>query len=453
MTSWTFPASFLWGVATSAQQIEGGARAGGRGESVWDRFAAGAGNIADGSRPDVTCDHYHRWREDVDRMRWLGVGAYRFSTSWARVMPDGRTPSAAGLDFYDALVDGLLEAGIVPYLTLDHWDPPQVLHDGGGWASRDLVPRFVDLALAVAGRLGDRVRSWVTHNEPWSVATLGHAQGWHAPGLRDPALALRVAHHLLLSHGAAVATLRDAVPGAELGIVLNLTPVEPATAGLADAEAARRFDGTFNRWYLDPLFRGAYPEDIVADHVRRGLLSGTEPAFVREGDLATIAAPLDFLGVNYYSRNVVRAGPDGEPQAVPQAPADQLTEMGWEVYPDGLADLLVRVTREYGPRVIDLTENGAAFAAPAPRDGRIADPRRVAYLRDHLRACHRAIVAGVPLRSYFAWSLLDNWEWGEGFARRFGLFGVDYATLERTPKDSAFWYRDTIAANAVQGPA
>ncbi len=449
MAQLRFPAGFVWGVATSAQQIEGAWNQGGRGESIWDRFAAIPGNIADGSRPHTTCDHYHRWRNDIALMRWLGLGAYRFSTGWSRILPSGRgAPNQAGLDFYDALVDALLAADITPFVTLNHWDLPQVLQDQGGWASRETAKAFAEYAAVVSDRLGDRVRHWTTHNEPWCVATLGHEEGCHAPGHRDPAEALRAAHHLLLSHGWAAEVIRRNARDPEVGIVLILSPGHPATPSADDREAVRRFDGLFNRWYLDPLLRGSYPADVVADRVRRGQLPGGEMPFVHDGDLAIIRTPLDALGVNYYSRTVLAAGPDGEPRAVPAAP-ERLTEMGWEIYPDGLVEVLQRVAGEYGVRKIWITENGAAFVDPPAVDGRIADPRRTAYLRDHLAAVHRAIALGLPVGGYFAWSLLDNFEWGQGYTRRFGLFAVDFANGERAAKDSAFWYRDTVTANAV----
>ena len=449
-----FPDGFRFGVATSAQQIEGAAREDGRGESVWDRFAATPGRISDGSNPSVACDHYHRWREDVALMRTLGLDAYRFSIGWTRVLPTGRGPvNAAGLDFYDALVDGLLAAGITPFVTLNHWDLPQALDDRGGWGARDTVHAFTDYTAAVAERLGDRVKHWITHNEPWCIATLGHQDGHHAPGRRDSAEALRVAHHLLLSHGLATGVLRQAVPDAEVGITLILSPVEAASASAADRDAARRYDGTFNRWFLDPLYRARYPDDVIADHVRRGHLASPELPFVRAGDLGTIATPTDFLGVNYYSRGVMRAGPDGEPVGVPQAPPDELTAMGWEVWPRGLHDILVRVTREYGVPKLHVTESGAAFDDVPDSTGHVADPRRVEYLRGHFEAALDAITAGVPLAGWFVWSLLDNFEWGLGYSRRFGLCRVDFDTLERSPKDSAYFYRDVIAARALPASA
>lgn len=458
MPSRHFPPGFLWGTATSAYQVEGAVHADGRGESIWDRFAARPGAIEDGSSGAIACDHHRRWPEDVALMRDLGLNAYRFSIAWPRVLPRGRgAVSAAGLDFYDRLVDGLLEAGLAPMATLYHWDLPQALQDAGGWGSRDTAAAFVEYAHAVSMRLGDRVRHWVTHNEPWCVATLGHEEGVHAPGLKAPALALRAAHHLLLSHGWAVPALHRNAPGAEVGVVLIASPAEPLTASAADRDAARWFDGFFHRWYLDPIFRGAYPADAVADRVARGHLPRGELPFVLPGDLRAISAPLDFLGVNYYSRTVLSGapGPAGEPppRAVPMAPREALTDMGWEVWPRGLEDVLLRLHREYAPPKLYVTENGAAWAdAPGP-DGRIRDPRRQAYLAGHLAAIHRAIVAGAPVAGYYCWSLLDNFEWAHGFTKQFGLVHVDRATQRRTPKDSARWYGAVATANALPDDA
>jgi len=450
MSEHSFPDGFLWGAATSAQQIEGGYGLDGRSESIWDRYAATPGRIADGSDARVACDHYHRWREDIGLMKWLGIGAYRFSIAWPRVIPAGRGAiNPAGLDFYDSLVDALLEAGIRPSVTLYHWDLPQVLQDRGGWGARETAEAFAEYAAVVSLRLGDRVRHWTTHNEPWCVATLGHEQGAHAPGQRDPAEALRVGHHVLLSHGWATEVLRRNSPGAEVGIVLLVSPVSPATTSQVDGEAARRLDGSLNRWYLDPLFHGRYPDDAVADRVRLGHLEGPDLPFVREGDLRAIAVPLDFLGVNYYSRTVVRADSAGEPVAVRMVPERELTDMGWEVFPQGLHAMLLRLEREYRPSKIYITENGAAYTDEADATDRIADERRIAYLRGHLVAASRAIADGVPLAGYFTWSLLDNFEWAHGYAKRFGLFHVDFATQRRRPKDSAHWYRQVVAANAV----
>ncbi len=458
MTSASFPPGFLWGVATSAYQVEGATGADGRGESIWDRFAATPGAIEDGSDGRVACDHYHRWPEDVALMRQLGLNAYRFSIAWPRIQPLGRgAVNAAGLDFYDRLVDGLLEAGLAPMATLYHWDLPQALQDRGGWGSRDTASAFVDYAHAVSMRLGDRVTHWCTHNEPWCIAALGHEHGAHAPGLKDPALSLRVAHHLLLSHGWAVPVLRRNAPRAEVGVVLIASHAEPHTDSAADREAARGFDALFNRWYLDPIFRGEYPADGVADRVRQGHLPPGELPFVRPGDLAAIAAPLDFLGLNYYSRTVLSGapGPAGEPppRAVAMAPREQLTDMGWEVWPQGLEDLLLRLQRDYQPARIYITENGAAYGDLPNGDGRIHDARRRDYLAGHLRALSRAIAAGVPVGGYFHWSLLDNFEWAFGYTKRFGLVHVDLATQRRTLKDSAQFYGAVAAANAVPDDA
>jgi beta-glucosidase len=458
MGTLSFPPGFLWGVATSAFQIEGAHDADGRGESIWDRFASTPGRIEDGSDGKVACDHYRRWAEDVEQLRALGLNAYRFSISWPRVQPLGRgAVNPAGLDFYDRLVDGLLAAGISPMATLYHWDLPQALQDRGGWGRRDTAAAFVDYAHAVSMRLGDRVRQWVTHNEPWCIATLGHENGVHAPGLTDPALSLRVAHHLLLSHGWAAPVLRRNSPASEVGIVLLAAHVEPETESEADREAARWFDGFFNRWYLDPVFRGAYPADAVADRVRRGHLPSGDLPFVRPGDLRAIAEPLDFLGLNYYSRSVLSGapGPQGEPppRTVRMAPLEELTDMGWEIWPQGLEDLLRRIHREYRPARVYVTENGAAFGDGPNGDGRVHDARRRAFLEGHLRALHRATAAGVPVAGYFHWSLLDNFEWSQGFGKRFGLVHVDYATQRRTPKDSAQYYRAVATANAVPDDA
>jgi len=435
----SFPDGFIWGAATSSQQIEGAAGKDGRGESIWDRFAAVSGKIEDGSNPAIACDHYHRWREDIELMKWLGLDAYRFSIAWPRIIPTGTGKvNPAGLDFYDTLVDGLLDAGIRPFPTLYHWDLPQVTAEA-----------FVEYSSVVTRRLGDRVKQWVTHNEPWCIATLGHEEGHHAPGHTEPAEALLAAHHLLLSHGWATVAIRREVTEAEVGIVHNYCPSYPATESEGDKDAARWFDGFFNRWYLDPVFRGSYPSDAVADRVGAGHLAGPDMPFVMDGDMAAISTPLDFLGLNYYSRNVMKAGPDGKPADAKTVPADELTDMGWEVFPEGLYDSLLRVHQDYKPRKIYIAENGAAYDNPVDPEGRIADPKRITYLREHLLAARRAITDGVPLEGYFHWSLMDNFEWGFGFTKRFGLFGVDFETQKRIPKDSAFWYRDVLAANGV----
>jgi beta-glucosidase len=450
MATHVFPEGFIWGVATSSHQIEGGFAEGGRGESIWDRLEATPGRIADGSDASVACDHYNRWRGDIELMKWLGIRAYRFSIAWPRVLPLGRgAVNEEGLDFYDNLVDELLAAGIEPFVTLYHWDLPQCLQDKGGWGVRETADAFVEYTASVSGRLGDRVRHWVTHNEPWCIATLGHEAGEHAPGHRDPREALRAAHHVLLSHGMAAAVLREKSPGSEVGIALNLSPAWPATDSEADREAARRFDGFFNRWYLEPIFRGHYPDDALADRVGQGHLDSKALPFVKPGDLEIVSAPLDFLGLNYYGRTVVRAGDCGDPVGVCAVPEEELTDMGWEVFPRGLYDTLVRLDREYRVPGIYITENGAAYADGPDASGRINDVRRIEYLRCHILEAQRALETGVPLSGNFVWSLLDNFEWAHGYTKRFGLYWVDYETLKRIPKQSAYWYRDVIAANAV----
>lgn len=447
-----FPKGFLWGVATSAQQIEGARNEDGRGDSIWDRYAATPGNIADGSDPFTACDHYHRWRDDIELMSWLGVRAYRMSIAWPRIMPTGRgEPNEAGLDFYEKLVDGLLAAGIEPFVTLNHWDIPQALQEAGGWPERSTVDAFIEYTEAVTKRLGDRVRAWATHNEPWCIAVQGYEEAGHAPGRHDHAEALRTAHHLLLSHGLATGVIRRNAAESEIGIVLNLAPGWPLTDSRADKEAVRIHDGLFNRWYLDPVFRGAYPADTIADRVELGHLESAELPFVEDGDMESINAPVDYLGVNYYGRSVVKAGRSGRPEGVCPVPPEELTDMGWEIFPEGLTHLLARLAREYDPPAIYITESGAAFPDIVDASGRIHDPRRVDFLRGHMAAAADAISKGVPLRGYFVWSLMDNFEWQHGYTMRFGLFRVDYDTLKRTAKESAHWYRDVIAADAVDG--
>jgi beta-glucosidase len=453
-----FPRGFVWGAATSAYQIEGATREDGRGESIWDRFTRADSRIEDGSTADVACDHYHRWREDLALMNGLGLGAYRFSIAWPRILPSGRRPlNERGLDFYERLVDGLLERGITPYATLYHWDLPQPLQDEGGWAARSTAEAFGEYVHVVSRRFGDRVKRWITHNEPWCASLVGHQEGRHAPGLRDWKAALGSAHHLLLSHGLAVPVLRQNSPGCEVGITLNLSPVVPASGSAADADACRYRDGHMNRWFLDPLYRGRYPEDMVAEYLSRGHLTngdGRSPLhFVRDGDLETIAVRTDFLGINYYNRTVARSDrvleADNEPRTVFLAPESDWTDMGWEVYPEGLTELLGRVQREYAPPKVYVTENGASYSQGPDARGRVADEKRVRFVRDHLVAARRAIDEGVPLAGYFLWSLLDNFEWERGYTQRFGITWVDYDTQRRIPKDCALWYSQVIAANAV----
>ena len=432
-----FPPDFLWGAATAAYQIEGAVQEAGRSESVWDRFAATPGKVRGGDTGGIACDFYHRYPADIALMRELGLGAFRFSIAWPRVFPRGRGPlNQTGLDFYDRLVDELLAAEIEPFPTLFHWDTPQVLEDAGGWPVRATAEVFVEYAEAVVARLGDRVRYWTTHNEPGVHSSHGYGFGVHAPGRKDQGDAVAAAHHLLLSHGWAVDAIRRLVPAARVGLAVDLAQPYPASDSPEDVAAARQVDGECNRWFLDPVFRAAYPDD------QQERLALAERV-IRDGDLATIAAPIDFLGVNSYRRHVVAAG-HGGPRIL--RPAGPYTTMGWEVYPDGLHRLLVRLADDYAPAAIYVLENGAAFGDVRGHDGEVHDLERTAYIHDHIAAVRRAIADGAPVKGYFVWSLLDNFEWGYGCSQRFGLVYVDYATLERTPKDSFYWYRDWIAA-------
>ncbi|MGQ9715646.1 MAG: GH1 family beta-glucosidase [Anaerolineae bacterium] len=442
-----FPEHFTWGAATAAYQIEGAWDEDGKGPSIWDVFCRVPGAIQDGDTGDVACDHYHRWREDVALMRELGLRAYRFSVSWPRVLPEGRGKvNRPGLDFYDRLVDALLAAEIQPFVTLYHWDLPQALQEEGGWPVRDTARRFADFADVVSRRLGDRVRHWITLNEPWVVAYAGYGNGYHAPGIRNPLAAVQATHHLLLAHGLAVPVLRENGDAAtQVGITLNLSPVHPASDRPADEGAARRYDGFLNRWFLDPLFRRRYPEDMLE------MLGSALPDRYEE-DLETIAVPVDFLGVNNYTRTVVADDPDSvvvETREV-KPTGRPYTEMGWEVYPEGLYEILTRVHRDYAPPCIYITENGAAFADQVDAEGRVHDAQRVGFLREHIAQAHRALEEGVPLAGYFVWTLLDNFEWAYGYSKRFGIVYVDFATQERIVKDSGIWYRGVIAENGVR---
>ncbi|MDZ4103790.1 MAG: GH1 family beta-glucosidase [Hydrogenophaga sp.] len=428
-----FPDEFVWGVATSAFQIEGAATLDGKGPSIWDTFCRQPGAIADGSNGDVACEHVKRWQEDLDLIADLGVDAYRFSVSWPRVRPGGTGAwNAKGMDFYERLVDGLLARDIKPYLTLNHWDLPDELQQQGGWANRDTVHRFVEYAQGITRRLGDRVTSITTHNEPWVIAVLGHETGIFAPGIRNRATAMQATHHLLLSHGLALQALRAEGHATRLGIVLNLSPMHAATDAPEDVEKTRIEDGRLLRWYMDPLFNGCYPQDVVE-------YLGDDAPNVQRGDMAAIATPMDFLGVNYYSRSVISA----------QGPWDvnssgrEITDMGWEVYPEGLTELLVRMHRDYPVPPLYVTENGGAFKDHL-QDGRVHDHQRRDYIARHISAVADAMEQGVHMEGYMVWSLLDNFEWASGFEKRFGIVHVDYTTQQRTLKDSALWYRDFL---------
>ncbi len=441
-----FPAGFRFGVSTSAYQIEGAVDEDGRGPSIWDTFAHSPGRIADGSTGDVACDHYHRYAEDVALMARLGVDAYRFSVAWPRVRPSGDGPvNAAGLDFYDRLVDDLLAHGIDPVATLFHWDLPQPLDDAGGWLNRDTAHRFAEYADATAARLGDRVKLWITLNEPFVHMSLGHGMGVHAPGRMLLFDAFPVAHHQLLAHGLAVAALR-ARTAAPVAIANNYSPVRVLGDTDADAAAGAAYEALHNRLFTDPLLGRGYPEE-----------HGFDPDVVRDGDLTVIAAPIDVLGVNYYNPTGVRAPEEGSPlpfEIVP-LPDYPRTAFDWPVAPDGLRELLGWLRHRYGADLppIQITESGCAYDDRPDADGRVHDPERIAYLDGHLRAVRAAIDDGVDVTGYFVWSLLDNWEWAEGFTKRFGLVHVDYATGARTPKSSYAWFRDLIAATGQRGPA
>ncbi|GAA3838571.1 GH1 family beta-glucosidase [Saccharothrix violaceirubra] len=449
-----FPSDFLWGAATAAFQIEGSVRADGRGPSIWDSFAAVPGAVLGGAGGDPACDHYRRHTEDVALLSELGLPAYRFSTAWPRVMPDGRTPESRGLAFYDRLVDDLLDRGIRPLVTLYHWDLPQALQDAGGWGARDTASRFTEYACAVYDVLGDRVEDWTTFNEPFCSAFLGYGTGVHAPGVRDEGLAFVAAHHHLVAHGTAVRALRGR--GArKLAIVLNFSPVLADSSDDAHLDAVRRFDGLHNRFFLDPVLGRGYPEDVRADlaHV---------PEFSRavlDGDEALVAAPVDWIGVNYYAptRVVPLSGPEipsnsglpglrGVDVLPPRGP---LTSMGWEQRPESLTDLLVWLGKRCGGVPLVVSENGSAFTDVVEPDGRVRDVRRKRYLAEHLRAVHAAIALGADVRGYLAWSLLDNFEWSFGYTQRFGLVHVDFETQRRTVKDSGRFFAEVVARNAV----
>ncbi|MDW8052590.1 MAG: GH1 family beta-glucosidase [Armatimonadota bacterium] len=436
-----FPKDFLWGAATSAYQIEGSPLADGAGVSIWHRFTHTPGTILNGDTGDVACDHYHRWQEDIEWMRRLGLNAYRFSVAWPRVLPTGRgIINQRGLDFYKRLVDALLQAGITPMITLYHWDLPAELQDCGGWANRDCAKWFADYACIMFRELGDRVPLWATINEPWVVMALGYLWGMHAPGMRDIGAASKVGHHLLLAHGKAVQALRALnLPNAQIGIVVNLGPQHPATDSPQDRAMAALWHGFMNRYFLDPIFRGEYPETVL------NFVGEFAPKVAAE-DMAIIQTPIDFVGVNYYTRSVITYDANEPLYSRTVYQEGKLhTEMGWEVYPEGLYEILTWVHEEYRPPAIYITENGAAFHDEPDLQGEVNDPLRVEYIRAHLEQAYRALQAGVPLRGYFYWSLMDNFEWTFGYSKRFGLLYVDFATQRRTMKASGRWYMHFIA--------
>lgn len=467
----TIPDGFFLGAATASYQIEGAAFEDGRTASIWDAFARVPGAVVGGDHGDVACDHYHRMPADVALMRELGLERYRFSTSWSRIRPDGGPVNPRGIDFYSRLVDELLEAGIAPWLTLYHWELPQVLEDRGGWTNRDTAYRFRDFALDMHAALGDRVRQWTTLNEPWCASYLSYTAGAHAPGRTSPRDGVRAAHHLLLAHGLSAAALREADPSIDLGISLNLTVARPANPSRpGDVDAARRIDGQFNRTFLDPIFRGSYPNDFRADLAAVGLGEALDEC-VAEGDLETISTPIDTLGVNYYHGELVSdqplAGSRGDdaptirPTRSPFPAADDVywhpqklpvTAMGWDVQPEALTELLLRVHQEYtGERGIQLavTENGAAYTDTVTSDGAVRDAERSEFIEAHIAAVLDAVDGGANVKGYFVWSLLDNFEWAWGYDKRFGIVHVDYGTLERTVKLSGQRYAEMIAQRAL----
>jgi len=434
---------FLWGVATSSYQIEGAANEDGRGQSIWDTFCKVPGKVANFDNGDIACDHYHRYKEDLDLMKWMGVKAYRFSVAWPRVIPNGFGKiNEMGLDFYDRLIDSLLEREIVPWLTMYHWDLPEALQLRGGWNNREIVEWFGEYAEVLTSRFGDRVKNWMTLNEPLCSAWLGHLYGDMAPGIKDLQTALNVSHNLLMSHGLACQVIRSNVSEANVGIVINVTPAVPATESQEDSNAAQLVDGFDNRWFLDPVFGRTYPADVID-------ALGASPE-IHSGDMKLIAQDLDFLGVNFYFRQTVAADQNSQPLPIRSVNREnvQRTAMNWEVHPQAFEEILLRISKEYSPKAIYITENGSAWNDEVIND-EIIDDERIDYLARHLDAMKSAKSQGAPILGYFAWSFLDNFEWAYGYEKRFGLIYVDYKTQIRTPKKSAFYYRQLL----LNGPA
>jgi beta-glucosidase len=442
----SFPKDFLWGTATAAYQIEGAVNEGGRGETIWDRFSHAPGKVYQNQNGDIACDHYHRYREDIQLMTDIGLRSYRFSVAWSRIFPSGggkiNTP---GLDFYQHLVDELLAAGIIPMITLYHWDLPQSLQDRGGWANRDTVKYYTDYAATMFDKLADRIQLWITHNEPAVVAFNGHDSGEHAPGIQDRQTALQVSHNLLLSHAQAAILFDEYRRGDnQIGITLNLAPAYPDTDSPEDELAARYYDGMQNRWFLDPVFTGSYPEDMFEFYQKQYNAPAVEPEDLR----AFRTSRIDFLGVNYYMRKILRRPEKQEDlfaEVRPDYQGVRFTEMDWEVYPDGLYKFLTRIQRDYDPPTLYVTESGIACPDQVDADGRVQDDERIEYLRSHFSAAHRALQEGVKLKGYYVWSLIDNFEWAYGYSKRFGVVYIDYKSQDRIPKSSANWYREVIA--------
>ena len=449
----TFPRDFKWGTATSSYQIEGAPTAGGKGPSVWDTFSHIEGKINNGDTGDTACDHYHLWRNDIELLKNLGVNAYRFSISWPRIFPTGKEnePNQIGLDFYSRLVDTLLENQITPFITLNHWDIPQGLEDSGGWPERDIVHEFVKYSYHVSKHLGDRVKNWITHNEPWCVSYIGYIGGHKPPGLKNNWVkSLAAAHHLLLSHGMAIPEIRNNSKHSEVGITLNLNTAIPASGSTYDEDACRFYDGQFNRLYLNPLYKNEYPDDVFEYLKTKSLISESDLNFIKQGDLNIISTKTDFLGVNYYSRAVIRNEEIDEKNNLPRnVDMGPKTDFGWEIYPPGICDLLMRLKNEYKVQNIYITENECSYGDAPNLEGKIEDNRRIEYHQSHLKEVKRAMDDGAPCNGYFAWSLMDNFEWAQGFSQRFGLIWVDFETLERIPKDSYYWYKEYISENGL----
>jgi beta-glucosidase len=438
-----FPKNFVWGAATSSFQIEGATTTDGRGPSIWDTFCATPGKTRNGDTGEPGCDHYHRLNSDLDLMKEMNLEAYRFSTSWSRVLPTGRGAiNQKGMDFYERLVDGLLTRDITPWLTLYHWDLPQALEDAGGWSARDTIYAFEEYAHVMSERLGDRVKHWITHNEPWCTAYLGYHTGYFAPGVQDPKRAIQASHHLLLSHGLSVPVIRENSQDAKVGITLNLWPVHAVSNSSEDLAAAKRLDGFSNRWYLDPLYGRGYPQDTLELH-------GDLAPEILTGDLAKIAVPTDFIGVNYYIRHLVKHSDNAAQGNLEFVKSDlERTDFDWEIYPDGLRELAVRLGSDYQAKEVYITESGACYDDQLI-DGQIHDEKRRKYLELHLEAARDAVQEGAPLMGYFAWSLFDNFEWAEGYARRFGIVHVDFETQVRTIKSSGRFYQNFLKGGSL----
>ncbi|KXB01106.1 beta-glucosidase [candidate division MSBL1 archaeon SCGC-AAA259O05] len=437
-----FPEKFTWGVSAAAYQVEGAWNEDGKGESIWDRFVHNPGNIKNGETADIACDHYHKYKEDIALMKDLGVDAYRFSVSWPRVLPKGKGDiNDEGLNFYKNLTEKLLNAQIEPWICIYHWNLPQSLQDEGGWANPNIVEDFANYAKILGRELGENVENWVILNEPWVVANLGYLQGEHAPGIQDHQKFLRASHNLQLAQGKAIRTLRDIDKDFQIGTILNLSPIHPSSDEDKDKKAAERMDQYLNRWYLDPLFKGEYPPLAKK--------AGINPD---PGDLDTIQQSIDFLGVNHYSRQRVAHNPKKSLQLEEVQKTSNKTEMGWEIYPDGLRELLVRLKKDYDDPTLYVTENGAAFDDKIIKDGKVQDNDRIRFLRDYIMAARRAIDEGANLQGYFVWTLMDNFEWAHGYDKRFGLIHVNFNTQERTPKKSFYWYQKVIGNNGIVSP-